>query len=297
MSPATKYLEIPQSNKSRKIAYIEWGEENSDNVLICVHGLSRNAHDFDFIAGKLCDNYRIISIDMAGRGKSDWLNNKSDYNYKTYISDIYHLIYELNLRRIDWLGTSMGGIIGMVIAAQSPELIHKIVINDIGPYIPGEALERIMSYVGKVPEFDRRQEAEDELRERMKTFGVAKETHWKHIFMHTVIQKENGMYSFAYDPAIVQKIPFLQRLLGINIKKPQRWLKIPDVNLWKFWNKIRCPILVVRGSASDVLTQDTLKKMQTSNPQVTAVELPGIGHAPTLMDREQIEMIRKWLAE
>jgi len=300
MKPRFNYFKAPDvdTQKGRHILfYCEWGNADSKNVAICVHGLSRNSRDFDYLANALADKYRVICIDVVGRGKSEWLSDKSQYDYETYITDVVNLIDHLGLRKFDWIGTSMGGIMGMLIAARYPHLVKSLVLNDIGPIIPGNAIERILSYVGSSYEFHNRIDAERALRERMKTFGVKQEEHWRHLLKHSIIKKLNGKYTFTYDPNIVPAPKLVTKLRGMmgRIMPRAKKSSFPDVNLMDIWEKITCPVLALRGSKSDVLTKETATEMENNKENLKLVEFADVGHAPMLMEDEQIEIVRKWL--
>ncbi len=299
MQPEELFINIPDKSKQgfHKIAYTRWGNKDNPKVLLCMHGLSRNGRDFDFLAQELCNDYQVIAVDVAGRGRSQWLEDKDQYNYVTYTSDIFYLLGILGIDKVDWVGTSMGGIIAMLMGAYKPDLINKLVLNDIGTFVPGEALERIFDYVGKTALFDSRTAAERILKARMSSFGTLSEEHWQHIFKYSVIEIAGGKFSFAYDPQIIKKPSFWQRLKGINIKKPKRWLKMPDVDLLKFWEKIQCPVLILRGEVSDILHKDTADKMMDGRDDVKLVEIKNTGHAPMLMDKEQISIVKSWLLD
>jgi pimeloyl-ACP methyl ester carboxylesterase len=233
----------------------------------------------------------------VGRGKSEWLSDKSQYDYETYVSDVIKLLDHLGIRKFDWVGTSMGGIIGMIIASKYPHIVRSLVLNDIGPIIPGKAIERILSYVGASYEFNNKIDAERSLRERMVTFGIQKEEHWKHLMTHSIIKKLNGKYTFTYDPDIIPTQKLINKLTGMmrKIMPGEKKSDFPDVNLLDIWTKITCPILALRGKQSDVLTKAVAIEMKNSKENIKIVEFDNIGHAPMLMEDEQIEIVRKWL--
>jgi pimeloyl-ACP methyl ester carboxylesterase len=295
MDAQTLFIQVPEKSTFRKLAYTQWGDEKNEKVLFCVHGLSRNGRDFDYLAKELAADYRVICMDVVGRGKSDWFEKKSKYNYRTYVADVFALVDELGIKKVDWVGTSMGGIIAMAVAVMRPLLINKLVLNDIGPFVPGEALDRIVEYVNKAPLFNSREEAEAALKARMTTFGIKKEEHWQHIFTHSV-EPIGDKFRFAYDPKIVKKPFILLRVLA-HFLHPSKWRKMPDVKLWLLWKAIYCPILLLRGEISDILLPDTVQKMQEQKPSMQVVEFKGIGHAPMLMEIEQIEVVKKWLLD
>lgn len=281
-----KYFNAPNPlhpEGSHKIAYTQWGKAN-EKVLFCVHGLSRNSRDFDHIAKALSDKYHVICIDIVGRGKSDWLENSAQYNYSTYISDCLSLLGHLGIKQVDWLGTSMGGVMGMIIASQFPGIIQKMIINDVGPVISGKALGRILDYVGRTDAFTDKEAAQKALRKKLATFGITSEEHWEHMFEHSFHRLDNGDYLLSYDPSI--------------IKKPDAAApaKIEDIDLWHVWDEVNIPSLVLRGGVSDILSAETAKKMvEAKNGLCKLVEIPNVGHAPTLMDADQIAIVRNWL--
>ena len=265
------------------IAYTEWGDANNPHVLFCVHGLSRNSRDFDILAEVMQEDYRIICPDMPGRGRSEWLNDPLAYNYATYVADCLSLLNTLGIRQVDWLGTSMGGLIGMLVAIQTPERIRKLILNDVGPHLPVPALKRIQKYVGLDPRFKTLKEVEQHLRVVMAPFGIKEDAHWRHIAEHSSMVREDGLRSLAYDPAIVQA--FQQDNMGEEAK---------DVELWHIWEQITQPTLVIRGEKSDILLSATAEKMQATGPKAQLIEFSGIGHAPALMDMAQIAAIHEW---
>jgi pimeloyl-ACP methyl ester carboxylesterase len=302
MKPRFNYFKSPD-NESQKglhiLFYCEWGDPSSKDVAICVHGLSRNSRDFDYLAEALSDKYRVICIDVVGRGKSEWLSDKSQYDYETYITDAVKLIDHLGIKKFDWIGTSMGGIMGMIIAARYPHMIRNLVLNDIGPVIPGMAIERIINNVTSTHEFHNQLDAERTFRERMATFGIKNEEHWRHLIKHSIIKKLNGKYSFTYDPHIVPTPKLISKIRGI-IGKLLHIVKkssFPDVNLMDIWEKVTCPVMVLRGNHSDVLTTDIAAEMARNNNNITIVEFAGIGHAPMLMENDQISVVRNWLLD
>lgn len=277
----------------RKLSYQQWGDAANEKVLICVHGLSRNSHDFDYLAKAMSPHYRVIAVDVAGRGQSDWFDDKSQYNYGTYVADMLALVDNLGIKKVDWIGTSMGGIIAMLLFAKRPNLINKLVLNDIGPLISGVALDRIIKYVTLAPVFDMREQAEAAIKARMKTFGIKTDEHWQHVTKHSV-EAVGDKFRFAYDPALVKK-PSLAFTFLSNIKHPSKWRTMPDINLWPFWQKIACPVLVIRGAVSDILSAETAAKMQEGRSNVSVIELADVGHAPMLLEDEQIAIVKNWL--
>jgi len=266
---------------THRLAYTEWGDTSNPNCVFCVHGLSRNSRDFDYLASALSTDYRVVCIDIVGRGKSQWLSDKSHYNYQTYVQDSLALLDHLGMDQVHWIGTSMGGIIAMLVAQQQAERINKLILNDIGFLIPAKSLKRIIEYVGNVAPFDDREHAIEALRVKLSTFGIKDPAHWQHIFDHGIVADKDGKSIFNYDPAIIQPVD------------PD--VEIEDINLEPAWETVTCPTLIIRGGMSDVLLAETAKTMESSRKNVTLMEFPNIGHAPMLMDEQQIAVIKDWL--
>ncbi|AJP48308.1 alpha/beta hydrolase [Rugosibacter aromaticivorans] len=266
------------------MAYVEWGDAHNPRVLICVHGLTRNGRDFDFLAQALEADYRVICPDVVGRGKSDWLANKSLYVMPQYCADMVTLLARLNVETIDWLGTSMGGLIGMALAAQPGNPIRRLVLNDVGPVVSAVSLARIGDYLGTPPRFDSIEEAEAYVRKVSAPFGPLTDTQWRHLTVHAVREAKDGKIEFVYDPGIAQAYRQGQQLSGGK-----------DVELWPLFDAITCPTLLLRGEQSDLLTPQTAQAMTQRGPHAQLIEIPGVGHAPVLMDDAQIAPVRDFL--
>lgn len=270
---------------THRLNVLEWGDTAKPRTLICVHGLSRNAHDFDYVARALCNDYRVIAIDMAGRGGSDYLSNPNHYNYGSYMLDCLSVMEQLGIASADWLGTSMGGIIGMMIAAMHPDKIGKLVLNDIGCFISKAALARIVEYVSKAPEwFSSQEEAESILRRNAATFGITDEAHWQHLFAHSIRRNADATFSFAFDPHILDPLR----------TETNNFETLHDIDLTELWEAVNTPTLILRGAESDILDSLTAAQMG-KKPNVTLHEFAGIGHAPALMDDGQIDVVKQWL--
>ncbi len=268
------------SQAFHKLAYVAWGAPESPRVLVCVHGLTRNGRDFDFLAAALEDRYRVVCPDVVGRGVSAWAAAPADYNNLQYVADATALLARLGVETVDWLGTSMGGLIGMVAAAIPGSPIRRLILNDIGPFIPKAALERIGDYVGKDPHFADFDAVEQYVRTVHATFGDLSDAQWRHMAEHSARPLDGGGFALAYDPAIAGAF------LGD---------KIDDVDLWAIWDKITCPVLVLRGAKSDLLKRETADEMTRRGPKAELIEFAGCGHAPALMAPEQIAAVRDWL--
>lgn len=266
----------------RRMAYWEWGSPHNKNVAVCVHGLTRNGRDFDWIANALSDRYRVLCPDVLGRGRSDWLDDPQGYTYAAYLADMATLIARSGAEEVDWIGTSMGGIIGMMLAASANAPIRRLVVNDVGPVIPKIFVERILEYVGQDPVFPNQDAAEQYLRQVLAPFGNLTDEQWRHLVQHGVRLREDGQLALAYDPRIVEPI---------RAQPPQ------DVEMWAIWDLITCPVLVLRGEQSDLLLPETVGQMRHRGPGCEVEEFEGVGHAPALMDAEQIHTVNTWLLE
>lgn len=267
------------------MAYTDWGDPENPDVVVCVHGLSRNGRDFDHLAAALAGRYRVVCPDLPGRGQSDWLDNKADYTIATYVADMVTLIARLNVEQVHWVGTSMGGVIGMTLAALPRSPVKSLVLNDVGPYISGNTLASLRDYLGKAPRFASVDEAEAYTRKVCgNTLGALSDAHWRHLTEHAIRQTADGDWEMCYDPGIAEafKLPFLSYF---------------NVDLWSTYDAVRCPTLVLRGAESDVLAQDTYADMAGRGPRATLVEVPGVGHAPMLLNAAEIAVVRDFLAE
>jgi pimeloyl-ACP methyl ester carboxylesterase len=297
----TDYLLGLTAHGFHKIFYTDWGDIGSARVVICVHGLTRNCRDFDFLAQALAAECRVVCPDVAGRGRSDWLYNKDDYAYPQYMADMNALIARVSAapaaagligklngllkrragsRALHWVGTSMGGILGMLLASRPNSPISKLIVNDVGPLIPKASLERIGTYVGKDPRFKTLAELETYVRTVSAPFGPLTDPQWQHLTVTGARQHEDGNWGMSYDPDLAAAFR----------KGP-----VQDVNLWTYWDTITCPTLVMRGAESDLLLKATAEEMQTRGPRARLVEFAGIGHAPMLMADDQIKIVKDFL--
>ena len=287
MQPTELSFSVPDlaSGELHNIVAYQWGDPTSARTVLCVHGLTRNGRDFDYLAQALAaTGRRIICPDMPGRGKSGWLSSPAGYNNAAYVGDIVHILTSLGIPRVEWIGTSMGGIIALMMAASAPGLISSLVLNDLGAVISAVGLTRIMGYAGNRLIFATRAEAEASMRTIFASFGIQKEEHWQHMFTHSLRQEADGRFVLAYDPAIIASLP-------------QPAGQIQDVELWPFMAGIMAtPTLLVRGAQSDLLTHETALAMKEKMPLLTLYEVPEAGHAPSLMEERDITVIRNWLA-
>ncbi len=263
-----------------RVAYTDWGPKDAGQTVLCVHGLTRNGRDFDTLAQTLAATCRVVCPDVVGRGRSEWLTDPAHYGYPQYLADMAALIARTGADQVDWVGTSMGGLIGMLLAAQPKSPIRRLVMNDVGPLIPQAAIERIATYVGVEQSFDTLDDAETYFRAVYAPFGRLTDAQWRHLAEHGVRRKPDGRLTMAYD---------------LDIAVPFRTQRIADVVLWEVWDAIRCPVLVLRGVHSDLLLPETADEMKTRGPRAKVIEIPDTGHAPGLMSPDQIDLVRDFL--
>jgi pimeloyl-ACP methyl ester carboxylesterase len=278
----TSSIRSISKQKFHRIFYTDWGDPDSDRVAVCVHGLSRQGRDFDFLAGSLVSQgYRVVCPDLAGRGRSGWLAQVDDYALPQYSVDLTVLLACLGVDQVDWVGTSLGGMLGMVLASLPDSPIRRLVINDIGPFVPRAALRRIGEYLHAAPvDFSDLESAERYFREILAPFGRLADEQWEHITAHSIIATPEGRYRLRYDRSIAEAF------------RPGR---VYDVDLWSYWDAVTCPVLVLRGESSDLLLSETAVEMTRRGPRAEVVEIAGCGHCPSLMDDVQIDLVTSWL--
>lgn len=287
-----------------RIAYTDWGDAANPHVVVCVHGLARNSRDFDFLARALAPDCRVVCMDVVGRGESDWLENKSEYSFSTYQSDAAAMVARASAPpaakwfkrsaqvKLDWVGTSMGGLIGMFLAARRNSPIRRLVLNDVGALIPWSALFRMKGYITRGKRFASLDEVEAYLREVCAPFGKLSDLQWRHLAQHSAKQNGDGEYVLRYDPAIGE---------GLHGHVDPEFPIGPDllrgIDLWNVWSKVECPVLVLRGAESEVLMKKTLEEMRQRKPAVEVAEFEGVGHAPALMSEDQIRVVKNFLLQ
>ena len=291
MEPRRHTLPIKNSwarTGEHTVVFYDWGDVDALQTIVCVHGLTRNAHDFDVIAPRLAETgRRVLVLNMPGRGESDWLADPMGYSYASYTADCIAILDNFHLRKVEWLGTSMGGIIGMSIAAQYPDRIRKLILNDIGSQLSAAALRRIYDYVQTMPRhFATRADAEAYLSVAFKPFGITNQVQWQQFVDASLLPEANGSYRYACDPAIVEPL----RVATNN------FTEVVDVNLSAVWEKVTAPTLILHGAESDVLSADTVSLMRKTNAKANSHTIAGVGHAPSLMDDAQINLVLNWLA-
>ena len=264
-----------------RVAYLEWGSPDNPRVLVCVHGLTRSARDFDYLARALCTQYRVVCPDLPGRGDSDWLGNPVEYQVPLYVGDMVTLLARLDVETVDWLGTSLGGLIGMSLAALPGSPLTKLVLNDVGPLLTAAAITRIGSYVGKWPPLPNMEAAVAYVRGTSEPFGPHSDAEWRFLTENVVRTNPDGSLRMHYDPSLA---------LSFTAQSPAA-----DVELWELYDQIRCPTMVIRGERSDLLTRDTAHQMSVRGPKAKIVEIAGVGHAPSLIHDDQIQRVRDFL--
>jgi pimeloyl-ACP methyl ester carboxylesterase len=279
-SPGEQTFKSLSAHGFHRVVYREWGDPANARVVVCVHGLTRNGRDFDALAAAISDRYRVLCPDMPGRGDSEWLRDPNDYGFPTYLTTLTALLAHARADRVAWVGTSMGGLLGMVIAAQPETPVARLVVNDVGPTIEAAALARIGSYVGLDPVFDSFAELEAHVRQVSAPFGALSEDQWHALAHSTARQDPSGRWRLKFDPGIA--VPF-------------RASAGQSGDLWPLWDAISCPTLVLRGVESDLLSAATASAMHSRGPKPDVIEIPGVGHAPMLLSQDQMAPVVAFL--
>jgi len=284
----------------RRMAYWDWPslDAQSKQTVICVHGLSRQGRDFDTLAKALQPTARVIAVDVAGRGHSDWLVDPMAYQVPTYAADLATLILSLRAASpetaIDWVGTSMGGLIGLAIAAQPALAPRRLVLNDVGPAIQWSALQRIGTYLGKNPQFESEQAAGDYLASISTGFGPHTPAQWRAL-CRPMLREEDTKWRLHYDPAIAQ--PLAALLNSGDEEGVLRTIREGESALWGLFDAITCDTLLLRGADSDLLSRETASLMSSRGPRARHVEFTGVGHAPTLIAEDQVRAVLQFLLQ
>jgi pimeloyl-ACP methyl ester carboxylesterase len=295
MTEATlNYVNCPDTTGGHRMAYWQWGDPANPHVVLCVHGLSRQGRDFDVLARHLCDDVRVICPDVVGRGKSDWLKDPTQYQIPMYAADMLVLLEQLHreapIDTLDWVGTSMGGLIGMAVAGQ-PDLatpVHKLVLNDVGPVIEWSAIQRIATYLGKTGHFSTLQEAADAMWAISKSFGPHTPAQWLELSRHMVKPAggaDGAGLTLHYDPAIAVPVR----------AATQESTQQGEALLWQLYDNIKATTLIMRGAESDLLKHATALAMTQRGPRGRLIEFEGVGHAPTLTSMDQVSTVSDFL--
>lgn len=308
-NPELLFVQCPDAHGGHRMAYWSWGDAAASHVMVCAHGLSRQGRDFDVLARALCDRsqqpIRVICPDVVGRGKSDWLKDPKGYQIPTYASDMLSLLADLKPNKLDWVGTSMGGLIGMVLCGQPglplPVPIRRLILNDVGPSINWQAIVRIGSYLGKAGRFESLEQAAAAMLEISATFGPHTHAQWLELSRHMVkevepIQAEMptessasaaGALTLHYDPAIAISIRAMTEEMAAQ----------GESAVWQLYDNIRAETLLLRGAGSDLLTPATAAAMTQRGPRAHLVEFAGVGHAPTLISKDQVDCVAQFLLD
>lgn len=281
------------------MAYWQWGDTGHPHVVVCVHGLSRQGRDFDALASRLAPRMRVVCPDVVGRGRSDWLADSAGYQIPVYAADMLALLSQLHaqapITRLDWVGTSMGGLIGMVVAGQPglplPAPVRKLVLNDVGPVVQWQALQRIGSYLGKGGSFGSLEEAAAAMWAVSTGFGPHTQDQWldlsRHMVRPAVAGNPTGELLLHYDPRIAEPFGALT----------QQAAEQGEAALWKLYEQIQAETLLLRGTESDLLAPETAARMAQCGPRARLVEFAGVGHAPTLVADEQRDVVEEFLRD
>ncbi|HEX7889816.1 MAG TPA: alpha/beta hydrolase [Ramlibacter sp.] len=295
--PTLNYVSCPDAAGGHRMAFWLWGDASAPHVVVCVHGLSRQGRDFDVLARALVERsphpVRIACPDVVGRGRSDWLADPMGYVIPAYAGDMLAMLKQLHaaapVATLDWVGTSMGGLIGMGLAAQPqllPVPLRRLVLNDVGPAIQWGALQRIGEYLGNTGRFDSVQQAADAMWEISKSFGPHTAQQWLTL-SQAMVRQRDGAFTLHYDPAIA--VPF--RTLD------EASAAAGQAALWQMYDAIRADTLLLRGARSDLLTRETAQDMTRRGPKARLIEFEGVGHAPTLVAHEQVEAVASFLLQ
>lgn len=271
-----------RDGESHRLSYTEWGDPKNSRLLFCAHGLSRNSRDFDDLATEMADRYRVICPDYPGRGQSENLVKAEDYDNLNYLIDSQNLLNALGENSVDWIGTSMGGIIGMIMASLPRSPIRKLVLNDVGAHIPKAALLEIVAYLRTEPHFASKEAARHYFKTTYIGFGPMSDRQIDHLTEHGIWPLESGGYQLSCESEIIRR--FVRS-------------KIEDVDMWGCWEQIKVPVLLIRGAHSNILSSQEIDRMALNRKNVTTIEFPECGHAPSLMHPDHLKVIRKWLAE
>jgi pimeloyl-ACP methyl ester carboxylesterase len=272
-----------------RMAYKEWGDPANPRVLVCVHGVTRVADDFDALARALSGRYRVVCPDVAGRGRSERLRDPGLYTVPQYVADMVTLIARVTANdeagTVHWVGTSMGGLIGMVLASLEGSPIRRLVLNDIGPVLDPAAMARIGEYIGQDMRFPSFEEGARFVREVSSSFGPHSDEEWRKLASDVLVQEPNGEWVRHYDIKLAG--PFA----AITPQQAEQ----DQAALWAAFDAIACPTLLIRGELSDLLSRETAEEMTRRGPKPQLAEIAGVGHAPTLMHAQQIAIVRDFL--
>ncbi|MFZ2650613.1 MAG: alpha/beta hydrolase [Burkholderiaceae bacterium] len=284
VEPRLHHVQCLDTRGLHRMAYWEWGDAANPNVLVCVHGLSRQGRDFDTLARSLCHHYRVICPDVVGRGESDWLDDPMGYQVAAYVADMVTLLARINAASVHWVGTSMGGLIGIGLAALANSPVRRLVLNDVGPMIQAAALQRIGSYLGLPMRWDSVEAAAAYMLSISRGFGPHTEQQWLEL-TRPMLRADGAGFKPHYDPNIA--LPF--RAVTPEVAAAS------EASLWRSYEAIACPTLLLRGADSDLLSRDTAQAMTQRGPRAALREFEGVGHAPMLVVDDQLGAVRNFL--
>jgi len=285
--PRLKSVQCSSPAGLHRMAYKEWGDPANPRVLVCVHGVTRVADDFDALARALADRYRVVCPDVVGRGRSGRLRDPQHYTVPQYVADMVTLVARVTRgdEGVHWFGTSMGGLIGMVLASFPDSPVRRLVLNDIGPVLDPVAMARIGDYIGQDLRFPDFETGAKFVRDVSDAFGPHSEDQWHKLAADVLVQTEGGQWTRHYDPALARPFAAIT---------PER-AREDEARLWAAYDAIRCPTLLVRGETSDLFSRATAEAMTARGPRPELVEVKGVGHAPTFVQPEQIAIAREFL--
>lgn len=297
--PTLNHVTCPDASGGHRMAFWQWGDAAAPHVVVCAHGLSRQGRDFDVLAQALVQRaggkLRVVCPDVVGRGRSDWLKEPMGYQIPVYAGDMLAMLGQLQqqapVAKLDWVGTSMGGLIGMVVAGTGglplPAPVRRLVLNDVGPAIQWQALERIGTYLGNTGRFDSVQQAADAMWAISTSFGPHTPQQWLALSQAMVRPLPEGGWTLHYDPAIA--VPFRT----VTAESAAQG----EAALWQLYDNVKARTLVTRGAQSDLLSHATAQAMTQRGPKAVLVEFEGVGHAPTFVNPEQVEVVASFLLE
>ncbi len=288
--PRQRFVQCLSPSGFHTMAYREWGAPTNRKVLVCVHGLTRVGNDFDRLAQALAQDYRVVCPDVVGRGRSEWLHDARYYGIAQYVADMVTLLARLDADTVDWVGTSMGGLIGMSLAGQPGASIRRMVINDVGPTIDAAALARIGEYLGKPVRFASEDQAIDYISAISAPFGLTAREDWREITLPALKRDGDGAtagWVLHYDPRIGEPL----RATSAEAAAAG------EAALWGLYANIKARVLLTRGAQSDLLSHATAQRMTETGPRARLVEFEAVGHAPMFMHADQIEVVRQFFLE
>ena len=285
IEPRLHHVQCLDTRSLHRMAYWEWGDAANPRVLVCAHGLSRQGRDFDSLARALMGSYRVVCPDVVGRGQSDWLADPLGYHIPAYVGDMVTLLARLNAQSVDWVGTSMGGLIGLLVASLQGSPVRRLVLNDIGPTIEPVAMQRIGAFLGLPVRWSSLEEAADAMWAISKGFGPHTREQWLALSQPQIVSDGAGGFKPRYDPGIA--VPF-------KAITPET-AAVGEAMVWARYDSLRCPTLLLRGAESDLLSRETALAMTQRGPKARLHEFAGVGHAPTLVQAEQRQVVSDFL--